>query len=170
MGGSKPCGAGADNGHLLIPLVNLGHLQIFNIYLIGHKPLQGTDGNRGIHLGSPTGALTGMGTNAPNSARKGQSAQDNLHGLPVFTLFNQGHISVGIDIIGTSIGAGRAIALVDPVPPWDGLSIWLVSGLSQAHRLIELTGHAYRANLGTVATAGALIQINESGHLPDLRL
>jgi hypothetical protein len=160
----------ANDGHFLISLLNLRYRDIVNIHLISHKTLQGTDGDRFIHLRPPAGGLAGMRTDATDGSRKGQGPQNDLHGLPVLALGNQRHISMGVYMVGTSIGAGRSIALVDHIATWDGLGIWLVSGLSGTNTLVELTVHGHRTNLGTITTTGAFVQVDVTRLLSDSSL
>jgi hypothetical protein len=63
-------------------------------------------------------------------------------------------------MVGTPIGAGRTIPLVDHIAAGDGLGVRLVGGLSGTNTLVELTGHGHRANLGTISTAGATFKVN----------
>ena len=101
-----------------------------------------------------------MRTDATDGSRKGQGPEDDLHGLPVLALGNQSHITMGVDMVGTTIGAGRAIALVDHIAARNGLGVRLVGGLSEPNTLVELTGHCHRANLGTISTTGAAFKVN----------
>jgi len=107
-----------------------------------------------------------MGTDATYGSRKRQGPEDDLHGFPVFALGNEGHIGVGVYMVGTSIGTGGAIALVYDISPWDGLSIRFVGGLPGANTLVELAGHGHRANLGAITATGALFQVNVAGLFP----
>jgi len=107
-----------------------------------------------------------MGTDATYGSRKGQGPEDDLHGLPVFALGNEGHIRVGVYMVGARIGTGGAIALIDDVSPWDGLSIRFVGGLPGADTLVELAGHGHRANFGAITAAGASFQVNVAGLFP----
>jgi hypothetical protein len=170
MSGSKPRGTGADNGHLLIPLFNLGQREILNVHLISHKPFQGTNGNGLIYFTPPAGCLTRMRTNATYGSWERKGAENYLHSLLVFALSNQGHIGVRIDIIGTSVGAGGAITLVYYVSPWDGLGVGFVGGLPGADTLVELAGHGHRANLSAITATGTPVQINESRQLSEFSL
>jgi hypothetical protein len=160
MGGSKPRRTGANDGHLLIPLYNLRHGEIFNVHLISHKPLQSANGNGLIHLTPSAGGLTRMGTDATDGSGEGQGPEDDLHGLLVFALGNEGHISMGVYLVRATIGTGGTITLVNHVSPWDGLRVGFVGGLPGTDTLIELAGHSYRANLGTITATGALVQMN----------
>ena len=160
MGGSEPRRTGANDGHLLIPLFNLRQSNIFNVHLISHKPLQGTNGNGFIHLTPPAGCLTRVGADATYGSREGQGPENDLHGLPVFALGNEGHISVSVYMVRAGIGTGGAITLVYHVSPWDGLSVGFVGGLPGANTLVELAGHSHRANLGAISATGALIEVN----------
>ena len=67
---------------------------------------------------------------------------------------------MSVDMVGTRIGAGRAIAFVDHIAAGYGLGVRLVGGLSGTNTLIELTGHGHRANLGTISTTGAAFKVN----------
>jgi len=107
-----------------------------------------------------------MGTDATYGSRKGQGPEDDLHGFPVFALGNEGHISVGVYMVGASIGTGGAITLVYDVSTWDGLSIRFVGGLSGTDTLVELAGHGHRANFGAITATGALFQVNVAGLFP----
>ena len=121
-----------------------------------------------------------MGTDTTNGSGEGQGPEDDLHGLPVFALGNESHISVSVYLVGATIGAGGAITLVYHVSPWDGLSVRFVGGHPRAQTLIELTGHGYRANLSAITTSGTFIQVNiarlfpysdlEAAHLPGYAL
>ena len=101
-----------------------------------------------------------MRTDATDGSRKGQGPEDDLHGLLVLALGNQGHIAMGVYMVGTGIGARGAIALVDHIAAGYGLGVGLVGGLSRTNTLVELTGHGHRTNLGTISTAGAALKVN----------
>ena len=107
-----------------------------------------------------------MGADATYGSREGQGPEDDLHGLPVFALGNEGHISVSVYMIGATIGTGGAITLVYHVSPWDGLSVGFVGGLPGANGLVELAGHGHRTNLGAITATGALIQVNVARLFP----
>jgi hypothetical protein len=111
-----------------------------------------------------------MGTDSTYGSGERQGSEDDLHGFPVLALSNESHISVSIYLVGAAIGAGGAITLVYRVSPWDGLSVRFIGGHPKAHALIELTGHGYRANLGTVAAASAFVQTNVARSFSDLNL
>jgi hypothetical protein len=101
-----------------------------------------------------------MWTDATDGPRKGKGPEDDLHGLLVLALGNQGHIAMGVDMVGTGIGTRRAIALVDHITAGDGLGVRLVGGLSGTNTLVELTGHGHRTSLGTITAASAALQVN----------
>ncbi len=160
MGRRKTRRTGADDRHLLIPSLNLGHRYVFNIHLVSHKALQGTDRNGLIHLAPPACGLTWMGANATYGPGKRQGPENDLHGFLVFALGNQRHIGVGVDMVGTTVGAGGSIALVDHISTGYGLGVRLVGGLPGTNTLVELTGHGHRTNLGTITAASAFVQVN----------
>jgi hypothetical protein len=81
-----------------------------------------------------------MRTNATDDPWKWQVSENDLHGLPVLALGNQRHIPVSVNMVGASIGAGRSIALIDHVTPWDRLGVRFVCGFSGAESQIELAG------------------------------
>jgi hypothetical protein len=107
-----------------------------------------------------------VGADATYGSRERQGPEDDLHGLPVFALGNESHISVGVYMIGATIGTGGAITLVYHVSPWDGLSVGFVSGLPGANGFVELAGHGHRANLGAITATGAFIQVNVARLFP----
>ena len=65
------------------------------------------------------------------------------------------------------MGAGRLVALVDHVSAGDGLGVRLVGRLPGTDALVELARHRHRANLGTIPTAGAALQVDVTRLSPD---
>jgi hypothetical protein len=101
-----------------------------------------------------------MGANATYGPRERQGPEDDLHGFLVFPLTNQRHIGVSIDMVGTAVGAGGSITLVNNISTWYGLGVGLIGGLPGADTLVELTGHGHRTSLGTITAASAALQVN----------
>jgi hypothetical protein len=101
-----------------------------------------------------------MGANATYGPGERQGPENDRHGFLVFTLGNQRHIGVSIDMVGTTVGAGGSITLVNNISTWYGLGVGLVGGLPGANTLVELTGHGHRTNLDTITAASAFVQVN----------
>jgi hypothetical protein len=80
----------------------------------------------------------------------------------IFSLGDHGYISMGIDSVGTGIGAGRLISFVDGISAGYGLRVGLVNRFSVYEALIIKTFKAHRTHLCTVPACGTFIHIDIS--------
>jgi hypothetical protein len=101
-----------------------------------------------------------MRADPANDPRQGEGVHDYFHGFAITALGDESDIAVSVDVIGTGIGAGGAIALLYGVAPWDGLCVGLIGSLALSQTKIKLTRNANRADLGTITAAGTALEVN----------
>jgi hypothetical protein len=101
-----------------------------------------------------------MGANPAEHACKGQRSGDDFQGLLIFALGNHGHISMGIDSVGTGMDAGRWIPFVYGIGPGYRLGIGPVSRFSVCQTLFIKIFKAHRTHLGAITAPGTLVDID----------
>jgi len=74
---------------------------------------------------------------------------------------------MSVDMVRATMGAGRLVAFVDHVSPGNGLGVRPIGSPPNSDALVELAGHCHRANLGTITTAGATLQVDVTRLSPD---
>jgi len=103
-----------------------------------------------------------VGADSTENTREGQRPGDNLKGLRMFSLGNQGHISVSIYMVRTGMGARRRISFVYGIGSGYGLCIRLINRFPFYEALIVEIGETDRANFGAISAPCTFVKIDIS--------
>jgi hypothetical protein len=167
VGRAQSSGTGADDGHRFRSLLLLPWRLLLGS--IRHKSLQIADGN-GFIKGSPiTFRLTRVVTYPSQYARKGKIFIDELKGLFVLALGDQGDVALDIHPGRTRHHTRGPIPLVDGKDIGKRLSVGAIDGLTVHQALVEFTGNPNGADVGTFSAAGTFRRIHVPRFSPDGR-
>ena len=149
---------GADDGHLLGPILDLRYWQILKVHLVGGKAFQITDGKRTVHLGAAALFFTGRRTDPPQRSRQGDFVHDELDRFPVPAGFDKRNVALHVGPGRAGLRARGAVMLgINAVGDRYGLGKGSVDGLAHLGGHIPFIGEFNRANLFTLAAPGTIV-------------
>ena len=127
---------------------------------VGHKPLQGHDVDRLVHLAAAAGVLAAVVADPPADGGEGVVFQDGAVSVGVASLGDEGHVALGALVDGAGVTAGRCAQLLDGVGVGDGLGIELVDGMPFGEAAVEVVQQSDGAGGRAIAAAGALLHVH----------
>jgi len=145
IGTAQTRGTGADDGHRLAFLGDLGHRQGAPVDAVGHKPLQVADGDGLIHFLAAAVGLAGVGQTRPMVPGRA-AVHDQGEGFGKLVLFDELDVPLGAEIgrAGPDTGA-RSAFLMAKVAGWPGDKAGKPPCFRQPQ--VEFVGHPHRADL-----------------------
>ena len=115
-----------------------------------------------VDLGSGTFALTGMVANPAADAREGVFFFEELEGFIWPPVMDQGYESLDAHMGRAGGFTGGCPLFVNTKSSWNGLGVLLVDGFTKIESFVVLIGAGDRADLCTLSTAGAFVQVHIS--------
>jgi len=122
-----------------------------------------------VHVVTGTDLLTGVMTYPAADAGEGMLLLEEFQSFPVFSLVDKGDVALDAYMCGTGGFAWCRAALVDTIGTRDGLGIFFESSFAFREPFVIFVGACNGAYLGTLATTGAFIQVDEAGFLVNFR-
>jgi hypothetical protein len=120
------------------------------------------DGNGLVNLAAGADLFAGVVAHPATYGREGVIFSKEFECLCVLTGVDQSDIALDTDMGRASGLAGRYTAFGNTIGARNGLSILLINGFAGIQALVVFVWYIDRANLGTIATAGAFVKIHKT--------
>ena len=118
-----------------------------------------------VHVVTGTDFLTGVMADPAADAGERMLLFEKFQGFPVLSLVDKGDVALDAYMCGTGGLAWRSAALVDSECTGDGLGVFFESSFAFREPFVIFVGACNGAYLGTLATAGAFVRVDEAGFL-----
>ena len=136
----------------------MGHMEFTLLpFIIGQKAMQLPDGQRLIHIIAGTNLFAGVMANPATDPRKGVVFFEKFQCFLIFTLVDQGNITLNTDMRRTGGLTGGCPPFFDAKSTGNGLGIFFNCRLTRGKTLVIVIGAGYGTYLGTFTTTGTFV-------------